>query len=116
DALLAAGHEVRGLDDLSSGCRSNLDPRCSLTVGDVADRDTVRDLLEGTDGCFHLAAIASVARTNEDWNAGSRTNLGGSVTVLEAARDAGRLPVVYASSAAVYGDAGGRAAREDMPP
>jgi UDP-glucose 4-epimerase len=116
DALLAAGHEVRGLDDLSTGCRANLDPRCTLTVGDVANRDTVRELLDGTDGCFHLAAIASVARTNEDWHAGSRTNLGGSVAVLEAARDAGRLPVVYASSAAIYGDISGRAAREDMSP
>jgi UDP-glucose 4-epimerase len=116
DALLAAGHEVRGLDDLSSGSRANLDPGCPLVVADVADRDAVRELVEGTDGCFHLAAIASVIRTNQDWIGGNRTNLAGSVAVLEAARDAGCVPVVYASSAAVYGDLGSRAAHEDMMP
>jgi UDP-glucose 4-epimerase len=116
DALLAAGHEVRGLDDLSTGNRAHLDPRCALTVADVADRDAVHELVEGVDGCFHLAAIASVPRTNQDWSGGNRTNLAGSVAVLEAARDAGCIPVVYASSAAVYGDIGGLAAREDMAP
>ncbi len=116
DALLAAGHQVRGLDDLSSGNRANLDPRCALAVADVADRDAVRDLMDGVDGCFHLAAIASVARTNQDWSGGNRANLAGSVTVMEAARDAGCVPVVYASSAAVYGDVGSRPAREDMIP
>lgn len=116
DALLAAGHEVRGLDDLSTGSRANLDPRCALTIGDVADRDAVHALVDGTDGCFHLAAIASVARTNEEWSIGHHTNMAGSVAVLEAARDAGRLPVVYASSAAVYGDVSGHAASEDMVP
>ncbi len=116
DALLAAGHEVRGLDDLSTGSRGNVDPRCTLTIGDVADREAVRDLMDGVDGCFHLAAIASVARTNQDWSGGTRANLAGSVAVMEAARDAGCIPVVYASSAAVYGDVGNRPAREDMAP
>ena len=116
DALLAAGHDVRGLDDLSTGDRANLDPRCSLIVGDVANSADVRRLLEGVDGCFHLAAIASVARTNEEWSLAHRTNLTGTVTVLEAARDAGRVPVVYASSAAVYGDLAGRTANEDQFP
>lgn len=116
DALLAAGHEVRGHDDLSSRNQANLDPRCALTVGDVADRDLVRELMDGVDGCFHLAAIASVARTNQDWSGGNRANLAGSVTVMEAARDGGCVPVVYASSAAVYGDVGSRPARVDMAP
>ncbi len=116
DALLAAGHAVRGLDDLSTGRRENLDPRCKLTVGDVADPAAVRALLDGAAGCFHLAAIASVARTNEDWMGGNRVNLGGTIRVLEAARDAGRVPVVYASSAAVYGDLGAAVAQEDLLP
>ena len=116
DALLASGHQVRGLDDLSTGRRDNLDPRCKLLVGDVVDPVAVRALLDGADGCFHLAAIASVARTNEDWAGGSRVNLGGTIRVLEAARDAGHLPVVYASSAAIYGDLGGATARETVRP
>jgi UDP-glucose 4-epimerase len=119
DALLAAGHAVRGLDDLSTGKRDNLDPRCDLRIGDVADPEAVRALLAGADGCFHLAAIASVARTNEDWLGGHRTNLTGSIAVLNEARTAsasGPLPVVYASSAAIYGDVSGRVANEDMTP
>ncbi len=116
DALLAAGHQVRGLDDLSTGKRENLDPRCALMIGDVADPTAVAALMEGAAGCFHLAAIASVARTNEDWMGGHRVNLGGSIRVLEAARDAGRVPVVYASSAAIYGDTGGATAHEGLTP
>jgi UDP-glucose 4-epimerase len=59
------------------------------------------------DGCFHLAAIASVERGREEWLATHRVNLGGTVALLDAARRARRgkpLPLVYASSAAVYGD------------
>ncbi len=60
--------------------------------------------MTGMEGCFHLAAIASVERSNEEWAACHRVNLGGTVNILEAARDAGKVPVVYASSAAVYGE------------
>jgi UDP-glucose 4-epimerase len=116
DALLQDGHSVRILDDFSTGRRENLDPRCAVVTGDVADRKLMRDALEGADGCFHLAAIASVARCNEDWLGTHRTNQTGTIAVLEAARDAGRLPIVYASSAAVYGDLGNRTAREDAYP
>jgi UDP-glucose 4-epimerase len=121
DALLGAGHRVRVLDDFSTGRRGNLDPRCEVIAGDVADPAAVRAALAGLDGCFHLAAIASVARGNEDWLGTHRVNQTGTVTVLQAARDAGlekgsRLPVVYASSAAVYGDLGGQIAREALRP
>ena len=114
DALLAAGHNVRGLDDFSTGRVENVDPRCDMVRGDVADVRTVRRVLRGADGCFHLAAVASVARANEDWLGTHRTNLTGTVTVLDAARHHGCMPVVYASSAAVYGDLDGRAAHEDL--
>lgn len=115
DALLAEGAHVRVLDDLSTGRTANLDPRCELVLGDVADPALLAQAMRGMAGCFHLAAIASVARGNADWRGTHRTNQGGTVAVLEAARDAGRLPVVYASSAAVYGDLGGAVAREDAP-
>jgi UDP-glucose 4-epimerase len=116
DALLGEGHRVRVLDDFSTGKPANVDPRCEMIAGDVADPGTVRRALDGVAGCFHLAAIASVARSNEDWCGTHRTNQTGTIVVLEAARDAGRVPVVYASSAAVYGDLGDCVAREDLPP
>jgi UDP-glucose 4-epimerase len=104
EALLAAGHRVRVLDDLSTGKRENLPRGVALLEGDVADAPFVRRAMEGVAGCFHLAAIASVQRSNEDWTGTHRTNLAGTVAVLDAARVAGRVPVVYASSAAIYGD------------
>ncbi len=103
DALLQRGDRVRVLDDLSTGKRSNLPPAAELLVGDVADPATVRDAVAGIDGCFHLAAVASVARTMDDWRGTHRTNLSGTVTILDALRQR-PAKVVYASSAAVYGD------------
>ena len=103
DALLAEGASVCVVDDLSTGKRENLDPRAELLVGDVADAALMQNAMLGADGCFHLAAIASVARCNEDWLGTHRTNLGGTIAVLDAARANGRVPVVYASSAAIYG-------------
>lgn len=107
DALIAAGHHVRILDDLSTGRRVNAPPGAEIVVGTVADPATVRAVLDGADGCFHLAAIASVTKANEDWIGTHRVNLGGAVNVFEGARRARHgtaVPVVYASSAAVYGD------------
>jgi UDP-glucose 4-epimerase len=116
DALLAEGHRVRVLDDLSTGRAGNLDPRCELVRGCVTSPETVAGAMQGVSGCYHLAAIASVARGNEDWRGTHLVNQTGTVTVLDAARAAGRIPVVYASSAAVYGNLGDAVAREDLLP
>ena len=107
DALLAAGHRVRILDDLSTGKRANAPAGAEVIVGDVVDQPAVAAAMAGMDGCFHLAAIASVQKGVEDWAGTNRVNLGGTIQVFEAARRAqagGPVPVVYASSAAVYGD------------
>ena len=104
-ALLARGDAVRVLDDLSTGKEENLQPGATLVRGDVADAATVRDAMEGVDGCFHLAAIASVERGVQELLATHRVNLSGTLAVFDAASPH-RLPVVYASSAAAYGDAG----------
>jgi len=112
DALLAQGNRVRILDDLSSGKRANKLASAELIEGDVADPACVAQALAGTDGCFHLAAIASVEQGNRDWLGTHRSNLTGAITVFDAARrarDGQPVPVVYASSAAVYGD------NPDMP-
>ncbi|HET7882868.1 MAG TPA: NAD-dependent epimerase/dehydratase family protein, partial [Acetobacteraceae bacterium] len=104
EALLHRGDTVRALDDLSTGKRENLPAAVALIEGDVADVAAVRAAMHGVDGCFHLAAIASVERGVTDWLGTHRANLTGAITVFDAAR-ATRTPVVYASSAAVYGDA-----------
>ncbi len=115
DALLAAGHTVRVLDDLSTGAVANLDPRCDLIQGDVADEATVARAMDGVDGVFHLAAIASVQRGNEAWGLTHRVNQSGTIAVLDRARANGRVPVVYASSAAIYGTVTGVAAETLRP-
>lgn len=102
-ALIARGDQVRVLDDLSTGSEDNLAPGAELIRGDVAELETVRRAMEGVDGCFHLAAIASVERGVQDWPGTHRANLSGTIAVLDAARPR-RVPVVYASSAAIYGD------------
>lgn len=107
DALLGGGHEVRVVDDLSTGKRENLPDGVELFLGDVADGALMRRAMMDVDGCFHLAAVASVQRGNEDWLGTHRVNLTGAVTVFDLARNcrpSGPVPVVYASSAAVYGD------------
>ena len=105
DRLLARGDAVRVLDDLSSGRLRHLADAASFTRGSVTDRALVQRAVQDVDGVFHLAAVASVARCTEDWVGTHGVNQTGTVTVLEAARRAGGVPVVYASSAAVYGEA-----------
>ena len=106
EVLLANGASVRILDDFSTGKGANVPHGVDVIVGDVADRDLVRHAVEGISGCFHLAAIASVQRGLTDWLGTHRTNLTGTITLLDAvARLPEKPPVVYASSAAVYGDA-----------
>ena len=110
DALLHHGHKVRVLDNLSTGSLTNLSRGATLIEGDIRDQVTVERAIAGCDGCFHLAAVASVERSNREWVECHRTNLTGTVQVFAAARRAGAggtpIPVVYASSAAIYGDQG----------
>jgi len=106
DALQRSGHEVRVLDDLSTGHRSNVSTATEVVVGSVTDPEIVRSALADIDGVFHLAAIASIERSREDWRGTHATNLTGWINVLEGVRQSRkRVPLVYASSAAVYGAA-----------
>jgi len=107
DALIQDGHRVRILDDLSTGHRENAPRSAEVILGDVADGPTMRQAIQGADGCFHLAAIASVERSRLEWRETNRVNLAGTIEVFDAARSAKAgppVPVIYASSAAVYGD------------
>jgi UDP-glucose 4-epimerase len=114
-ALRARGDVVRVLDDLSTGLEANLAPGATLIRGDVADPAAAGAAMEGVEGCFHLAAIASVERGVQDWLGTHRANLTGTITLLDAAARRGGVPVVYASSAAVYGDAASPPLAEDAP-
>jgi UDP-glucose 4-epimerase len=119
DALLAKGYAVRILDDLSTGKRSNLpldNPRVELIEGDVADASLVARAAMGCQAVAHLAAVASVQASVDDPVKTHQSNFIGTLNVCEAMRQAGIKRVVFASSAAVYGNNGeGEAITEDTP-
>jgi UDP-glucose 4-epimerase len=85
NALLSRGDAIRILDDLSTGSLANLPAAAEFFQGDVADSRLVLRAMAGVDGCFHLAAIASVELSNSDWLRSHRTNLTGAITVFDAA-------------------------------
>ena len=119
DVLLAKGYTVRILDDLSTGKRSNLpldNPRVELIVGDVADADVVARAMVDCQAVAHLAAVASVQASVDDPVRTHQSNFVGTLNVCEAMRQANVKRVVFASSAAVYGNNGeGFAIDEDTP-
>lgn len=99
-----AVHEVRVLDDLSSGHEGNLDGLPVVTVwGSVLDAGLVREVMEGCTHVVHLAAIPSVPRSIDSPLASHEANVTGTLHVLEAARATGRVHVTLASSSSVYG-------------
>lgn len=118
DELVSRGHNVRALDDLSTGKLENLPPDAEFVRGSITDRQAVVDCASGIDGIFHLAAISSVSRTTEEWLECHAINLTGTINIFDAASrmSGGPIPVVYASSAAVYGNCSAPAISESEPP
>jgi UDP-N-acetylglucosamine 4-epimerase len=113
ERLLALGQEVRALDNFSTGKRSNLEEvlaaspgraRFELVEADVADSAACAGACEGVAVVLHQAALGSVPRSIENPLATHRSNVDGTVNLFWAARQAGVLRVVYASSSSVYGD------------
>jgi UDP-glucose 4-epimerase len=100
------GHKVRILDDFSTGKISSVKPATEVFRADVCDQNSLRKAMKGVSACFHLAAIADVQRCNSDWLGSHRVNVGGTISVFDVAAELGGIPVVWASSAAVYGSGG----------
>ncbi|MEO5746851.1 MAG: NAD-dependent epimerase/dehydratase family protein [Ornithinibacter sp.] len=97
-------HEVVALDDLSTGDRDNLDGTgIRLLEGSILDPEALDAACEGADAVVHLAALPSVPRSVLDPVASHHANATGTLEVLQAARRAGDLHVVVASSSSVYG-------------
>ncbi|NWD70301.1 NAD-dependent epimerase/dehydratase family protein [Pseudomonas gingeri] len=117
EALLEQGYSLRILDDLSTGKRSNLaldNPRVELIEGDVADAALVAQVMRGCRAVVHLAAVASVQASVEDPVRTHQSNFIGTLNVCEAMRQTGVKRVLFASSAAVYGNNGeGESIAED---
>jgi UDP-glucose 4-epimerase len=106
DRLLQDGHQVIVLDDFSTGHRENLaeNKKLEIVEGDIRDFTTVKQCMQSVDWVFHKAAVASVPKTVNDPIGSSAVNYQGTLHVLEAARQNKAKRVVFASSAALYGD------------
>lgn len=97
--------EVRVLDDLRSGLKSNLSGlKCQLIVGSILDRDLVREAIGGVDFVFHLAAMVSVPGSVQKPIEYMEINARGAAIVLEEAARARAKKLIFSSSAAIYGD------------
>jgi UDP-glucose 4-epimerase len=119
EALVARGAQVRVLDDFSSGSWENLvsfADAIEVIEGDVADLPTVLSAMKDVEYVLHHAAVASVERSVQDPPQVHRVNVEGTLNVLLAARETNLRRLIFASSAAVYGDTEGLPLSEETPP
>ena len=113
------GEEVRVADNFSTGKRENLTPfleRIELVEGDIRSYHIVREVVQGVDYVLHQGGLPSVPRSINDPITTNEVNVGGTLNILDASRDAGVKRVVYASSSSVYGANKELPKREDMAP
>jgi nucleoside-diphosphate-sugar epimerase len=106
-ALEARDHNVRVLDDFSSGKRSNLadlDGRVEIVEGSILDEATLERAMDGVEIVYHEAAIPSVPRSIAAPMASHQANATGTLGVLEAARRKSVRRVIYAGSSSAYGE------------
>ena len=116
-ALLDAGHDVRVLDNFSTGNRANLEGLdIEVVEGELRSYERVHNAVRGVEVVFHLGALGSVPRSVQDPLTSSAVNIEGTLNVLLAARDEGIRRVVYSSSSSVYGPRRELPVTEDMPP
>ena len=107
ERLVERGETVRVLDDFSTGNAENLAGlagRVTVHRGDIRNLDEMRPIIAGANYVVHLAASTSVARSVSDPLTCNSVNITGTLNVLLAARDAGVKRVIFAASAAAYGD------------
>jgi nucleoside-diphosphate-sugar epimerase len=117
--LVEQGHEVTGVDNLSTGNLDNLaDIKSSVSFqqADLQDLPAMQKACEGVDFVLHLAAMASVPRSVVDPLGTHETNVNGTLNVLLAARDAKVKRIVYSASSSAYGDQPTQPKHEDMLP
>ena len=120
EALLECSDHVRVIDNFSTGKRETArmlqDMGAELMEGDVRSYHIVREAMEETDKVIHLAALPSVPRSVKDPITTNEVNVGGTLNVLDAARESGVSRVVFASSSSVYGANTDLPKREEMIP
>ena len=118
ERLLERGDAVRVMDNFSTGKRENLEGMLDdieLVEGDLRSYERVHNAVKECEVVFHQGAMPSVPRSVQDPITSSDINVGGTLNVLLAARDAGVRRVIFASSSSIYGDLPGLPRVETMP-
>ncbi len=115
--LLEAGHQVTVLDNLSSGHREALASQAKLVVADLLDYAALKSALHiaQPDAVIHFAALIEVGESMRDPGRYYLNNVAGSVNLFQAVVETRKVPVVFSSTAAVYGDAANTPIPEDAP-
>ncbi len=116
DALIKEGFAVSVIDDLSGGKRDNVHKDATLHVVDVRDSKAIAPIIAGREFVFHLAALPRVQYSIEYPEETNSVNVGGTLAVLKASKDAGVKRVVYAASSSAYGNQETLPLSEDVPP
>jgi UDP-glucose 4-epimerase len=117
--LVEQAHEVRGIDNLSTGSLDNLaDIRSQIDFQqmDLQDVAGMQSACEGIDFILHQGALASVPRSVKDPLTSHQSNINGTLNLLLAAREARVRRIVYAASSSAYGDQPTQPKQEDMSP
>lgn len=102
DKLIDEGNKVLILDNFSDGKKENINSEATLIDGTILDRELVDKIFKEIDFCYHLAATASVQKSISNWIEVHTNNLTGSIIIFNSAAKYD-VPVIYASSAAIYG-------------
>lgn len=116
EALVKKGYEVHVVDNLVAGKREYVPREAVFHQEDVLNTQALVDIFSGVDTVFHLAALPSVPYSIEHPEESAAVNLGGTLSVLEAARLAKAPRVVFSSSSAVYGNQKDSLISEDLTP
>jgi UDP-glucose 4-epimerase len=119
EALVRQDHDVRILDNISTGKMENFESfadNVTFVEGDIRDNGVVENAMKGVDFVIHQAALASVPRSIDDPSSSNQVNVQGTLNLLVAAKANGVKRFVYASSSSVYGDSEELPKREDMTP
>jgi len=118
DKLIEQGHEVIVVDNLSTGIKSNINPKATFINLDISERANRGELciaMENVDTVFHCAALARVQPSIQNPQKYHKANIDGTFNVLLSARDSKVRRVVYSASSSAYGDQKQMPLTEDMP-
>lgn len=115
DALVDEGYEVHIVDNLSAGKKENVNPKATLHIVDIRDKEKLIPIFKNAKYVFHEAAMPRVQYSIENPIETNDVNVNGLLNVLEACRENGVKRVIFASSSSIYGETEVLPTREDTP-